>query len=151
MRAAYPGLPGARVAADFGGDYGFWFPSARLADFHSEFAPVHMYRFDLAPRLLRLIGLDATHGIEMFAIFDRAGGLFGRAVGILGGYNAFSRTGERMRANWLRFARYGTVDPAWPLYTGRKRNTLIIDDGDRVEADPRREKRLAWQEFVPHV
>jgi para-nitrobenzyl esterase len=56
-----------------------------------------------------------------------------------------------MRANWLRFARTGTVDPSWPLYTARKRNTLIIDETDRVESDPRREKRLAWQQFVPHV
>jgi para-nitrobenzyl esterase len=84
-------------------------------------------------------------------VFDRASGLLGRGIGVFGGYRAFARTGERMRANWLRFAHNGTVDPAWPLYTARKRNTLIINDTDRVESDPRREKRLAWQEFVPHV
>jgi para-nitrobenzyl esterase len=151
LKVLYPGLPARRPAADFGGDYSFWYPSIRVAERHADFAPVHMYRFDLAPRLVRWIGLDATHGIEMFAVFDRTRGLFGRAAGILGGYRAFARTGQRMRANWIRFARLGTVDPAWPLYTARKRNTLIIDEADRVESDPRREKRLAWQEFVPHV
>ncbi len=151
LKVLYPGLPARRPAADFGGDYSFWYPSVRVAERHADFAPVHMYRFDLAPRLIRWVGLDATHGIEMFAIFDLASGLFGRAIGILGGYQAFAKTGERMRANWLRFARFGTVDPAWPLYTARKRNTLIIDEVDRVESDPRSEKRLAWQEFVPHV
>jgi len=151
LQDLYPGLPARRPAADFGGDYSFWYPSIRVAERHADFAPVHMYRFDLAPRLVRLMGLDATHGIEMFAVFDRAGGLFGRAVGILGGYQAFARTGRRMRANWLRFARYGTVDSGWPLYTTRKRNTLIIDESDRVEMDPRGDKRRAWQAFVPHV
>ena len=151
LKVLYPGLPARRPAADFGGDYSFWYPSVRVAERHADFAPVHMYRFDLAPRLVRWVGLDATHGIEMFAVFDQASGFFGRAIGILGGYRAFAKTGERMRANWLRFARYGTVDPAWPLYTARKRNTLIIDAVDRVESDPRRDKRLAWQEFVPHV
>ncbi len=151
LKLLYPGLPAKRPAADFAGDYSFWYPSIRVAERHADFAPVHMYRFDLAPRLLRWIGLDATHGIELFAVFDRASGLLGRGIGVFGGYRAFAKTGERMRANWLRFARTGTVDPAWPLYTARKRNTLIIDETDRVESDPRREKRLAWQEFVPHV
>lgn len=151
LKVLYPGLPARRPAADFGGDYSFWYPSIRVAERHADLAPVHMYRFDLAPRLVRWVGLDATHGIELFAIFDRSGGLFGRAVGIFGGYSAFEKTGKRMRANWLHFARTGTVDPGWPLYTARKRNTLIIDAVDRVESDPRRDKRLAWQEFVPHV
>jgi len=151
LKALYPGLPAQRPAADFGGDYSFWYPSIRVAERHADFAPVHFYRFDLAPRLIRMLGLDATHGIELFAIFDRSRGLFGRAIGILGGYRAFVRAGERMRAHWLRFARHGTVDPAWPLYTTRKRNTLIFDVVDRVEADPRGDKRTAWQAFVPHV
>ncbi len=151
LKAQYPGLPARRPAADFAGDYSFWYPSIRVGERHADFAPVHFYRFDLAPRLLRLMGLDATHGIELFAVFDRAKGVFGHAVGILGGYRAFSAAGKRMRANWVRFARNGTVDPAWPTYTIRKRNTLIIDEVDRIETDPRREKRLAWQEFVPHV
>jgi para-nitrobenzyl esterase len=151
LKAQYPGLPAKRPAADFAGDYSFWYPSIRVAERHADFAPVHFYRFDLAPRLLRVMGLDATHGIELFAVFDRAKGLFGRAVGILGGYRAFTATARRMRTNWIRFAHNGTVDPTWPTYTIRKRNTLIIDEVDRVETDPRREKRLAWQEFVPHV
>ncbi|MBK4346722.1 carboxylesterase/lipase family protein [Lacisediminihabitans changchengi] len=151
LKALYPGLPDKRAAADFGGDYSFWYPSIRVAERHADVAPVHFYRFDLAPRLIRLMGLDATHGIEMFAVFDKGSGLRGRAIGVLGGYNAFQATGRRMRANWLRFAHTGRVDPSWPTYTSRKRNTLIIDETDRVEQDPRGDKRRAWQEFVPHV
>jgi para-nitrobenzyl esterase len=151
LAAQYPHLPSRRGRADFAGDYAFWYPSVVVADGHSRFAPVHAYRFDIAPRALQLLGLDATHGIELFAVFDRARTPFGRLVGALGGHADFERTGRRLRANWLRFAREGTVDSGWPAYTEESRKTLIIDAEDRVEEDPRAERRIAWQEFVPHI
>ncbi len=151
LRAQYPGLPRARAAADFGGDYAFWFPSVKVAERHTRFAPVYFYRFDIAPRLVRWAGLDATHGLELFALFDRMDGLFGRGLGALGGRRTFKRAGARMRADWLQFAHTGTVSDRWPRYTVRKRRTLIIDRADRVELDPRGDRRVAWQDFVPHV
>ncbi len=151
LAAQYPHLPTRRGRADFAGDYAFWFPSIEVAEGHSRYASVHFYRFDIAPRLARMLGLDATHGIELFAVFDRARTPFGRVMGSLGGYRDFERTGRRMRANWLRFAREGTVDADWPPYTEEHRSTLIIDAQDRIEEDPRSERRLAWREFVPHI
>ena len=151
LAAQYPHLPSRRGRADFAGDYAFWYPSIEVAEGHSRHAPVYFYRFDIAPRLAKILGLDATHGIELFAVFDRTRTPFGRVMGSLGGYRDFERTGRRMRANWLRFAREGTVDSGWPAYTEERRNTLIIDAEDRVEEDPRAERRLAWREFVPHI
>ena len=151
VKAQYPGLPARRPAADFGGDLAFWYPSIKVAERHAQFAPVHFYRFDIAPRLLRLTGHDATHGLELFALFDRMDGMFGRMLGMLGGRAAFKRAGARMQAEWLSFARDGSVSDRWPKYTRRRRRTLIIDRVDRVEEDPRSARRLAWQEFVPHV
>lgn len=150
LKAQYPGLPARRPAADFGGDYAFWYPTIKVAERHSRFAPVYFYRFDVAPRLVRWAGYDATHGLELFALFDRMHGRFGRLMGALGGRRAFMRAGERMQRRWLAFARDGSpLD--WPRYTRRHRSTLIIDAVDRVEDDPRSERRLAWQQFVPHV
>lgn len=151
LKAQYPGLPSPRPAADFGGDFAFWYPSVKVAERHSAFAPVYFYRFDATTRLLRLTGHDATHGLELFALFDRMDGMFGRLLGALGGRKTFKRAGRRMQAEWVRFARTSTVSDAWPAYTARKRRTLIIDRVDRVEEDPRSERRKAWQEFVPHV
>ncbi|MEP6478301.1 MAG: carboxylesterase/lipase family protein [Rhodoglobus sp.] len=151
VKAQYPGLPARRPAADFGGDYAFWYPTIKVAERHAKFAPVYFYRFDIAPRLVRLAGFDATHGLELFALFDRMNGPFGRAMGALGGRRAFKRAGQRMQRAWLQFAASGDPGPQWPRYTPRKRRTLIIDTADRVEADPRAERRIAWQEFVPHV
>ncbi|GAA1441392.1 carboxylesterase/lipase family protein [Leifsonia poae] len=152
MRSAYPGLPDARgAAADFSGDYGFWYPSVLTADFHSAYAPVHSYRFDLAPRLLKVLGLDATHGVEMFALFDSLDLPLARAMTSLGGREPYAAAGERMRAYWLDFAEEGRVADTWPPYDVERRATLIIDQNDRIENDPHRARRRAWGLFLPEL
>jgi para-nitrobenzyl esterase len=151
MRSTYPGLPISRAAADFGGDYAFWYPSIVVAELHSRFAPVHFYRFDIAPRIMHLLGLDATHGIEMYALFDQVDTPFARTMTALGGREPFSRAGQRMRRHWLHFACTGIVEGNWPRYTESDRLTLIIDVVDRVEADPRGERRRVWQQFLPDL
>ncbi|WP_227497264.1 carboxylesterase/lipase family protein [Planctomonas psychrotolerans] len=149
--AQYPKLPAKRAALDFGGDYSFWYPTVKVAERHSRFAPVHFYRFDVAPRLLKILGLDATHGLELYALFDRMDNWLGRGMTVLGGRRAFLAAGARMRRVWLSFARDGSVDESWPEYEEDTRSTLIFDSVDRVESDPRGDRRLAWQHFVPHV
>lgn len=149
MREAYPGLPVRHQAADFGGDYAFWYPSVVVGDLHSRSAPVHVYRFDIAPRLMHLLGLDATHGIELFALFDRVDTPFAHTMTALGGREQFARAGRRMRRYWMEFARDGTVAETWPCYTEQYRLTLIIDEVDRVESDPRGGRRRAWEKFLP--
>jgi para-nitrobenzyl esterase len=152
IKAEYPGLPAKRPAADFGGDYAFWYPTVKVAERHSRFAPVYFYRFDIAPRLVRWAGFDATHGLDLYAVFDRMDGRFGRTMTALGGRRAFKAASRRMRAHWLAFARTGRLDEAlWPRYDEAHRATLIIDATDRVEADPRGSRRRAWQAFRPHV
>ncbi|RFA07769.1 carboxylesterase [Subtercola boreus] len=161
IKAEYPGLPVRRAAADFGGDFAFWYPTVKVAERHARYAPVYFYRFDVAPRLVRLAGFDATHGLELFALFDRMGGVFGRTMTLLGGRRSFLAAGARMRAYWVRFAYTGSVSGSgfgamtnvveWPRYDEESRRTLVIDAVDRVELDPRASRRVAWQAFVPHV
>jgi para-nitrobenzyl esterase len=151
IHAVYPGLPAPHDAADFAGDYGFWYPSTRAADFHSRFAPVWVYRFDFAPTVLRLVGLDATHGLEMFALFDELDVPIARIITSLGGRRAYAAAGGRMRANWVRFAIDGAPADSWSPYTASRRSTLIIDETDRIEDDPRSLRRLAWSEFLPRL
>jgi para-nitrobenzyl esterase len=56
-----------------------------------------------------------------------------------------------MRANWVRFAVSDAPATSWPRYTSEERSTLIIDEVDRVEDDPRSFRRLAWNGFLPHL
>ncbi|WEO77670.1 carboxylesterase/lipase family protein [Cryobacterium sp. SO2] len=151
MRSVYSALPAAHAEADFSGDYAFWFPSVQVAELHSRVAPVFLYRFDLAPRLMRLLGLDATHGLELLALFGRGTEPRMRTLTALGGRESFLGTGERMRAHWLRFASTGLTGVGWPAYTEGDRLTLIFDEADRVESDPRGERRVAWLQFLPDL
>ncbi len=146
---AYPGLPRGPVAADFGGDYAFWYPSIALAERHARFAPVYFYRFDVAPRLLRWAGLDATHGVEMFALFEQGDAPLARTMTSLGGRRTFTQAGERMRDAWIHFAAVGAPPLGWPRYAEPDRLTLIIADRDRVESDPRADRRRAWSALLP--
>lgn len=149
MRAVYSRLPANRSAVDFGGDFVFWYPSVQIGELHSRVAPVYVYRFDLAPRLMHLLGIGATHGLELFALFEQVDAPFARAMSLLGGRAAFIGAGERMRRHWLRFAVTGRPDDTWPTYTETERLTLIIDEEDRIESDPRGERRAVWQSFMP--
>jgi para-nitrobenzyl esterase len=151
MRAVYTDLPTRHAAADFGGDYAFWYPSVRLADYHSRVAPVWASRFDLAPRALRVVGLHATHGVELLALFDRMDDPVVRAITAIGGRGEFSRAGARMRHHWLKFAAAAAPGADWPAYDEARRLTLVFNQPDHVESDPRRERRLAWQAFLPGV
>jgi len=151
LYAEYRALPPRRSAAQFGGDYSFWYPSIRFAEGHSQHAPVRFYRFDVSTRALKYAGLEATHGIELFAVFDLVDTPVGRAAGILGGRTVFKRAAERMRARWLGFARDGSAGDDWVPYSADSRATLIIAEHDRVELDPHRTRRIAWQAFVPHL
>ncbi|GAA2072041.1 carboxylesterase/lipase family protein [Microbacterium hatanonis] len=151
MGDAYPGLRSGRSTADFAGDYAFWYPSVKVADYHSRFARVHSYRFDVAPRLLRWAGLDATHGLEMYALFDQADAPFARMITAFGGRKPFTDAGDRMRDAWLHFATRGTAPDVWPPYDEVTRFTRIFAESDRVEGDPRSNRRAAWEAFLPLI
>jgi para-nitrobenzyl esterase len=87
----------------------------------------------------------------LFALFEKFDTPTGAGLTLLGGRRLYRDVGRRMQAHWASFAASGAPLPSWPRYDEEERRTLIFDRVDRVELDPRREKRLAWQEFVPHV
>jgi para-nitrobenzyl esterase len=148
--AAYPGHPGKRAVADVAGDHAFWYSSVQVAGDHARVAPTFMYRFDLAPRLLRLAGFDATHAAEIVPVFGDLDAAFARVQTALGGRAALQAVSARMQAHWVHFARHGTPGPDWPAYDAQQRRTLVFDETDRVEDDPRAERRRAWAGFTDY-
>nr|WP_070377516.1 carboxylesterase/lipase family protein [Rhodococcus sp. WMMA185] len=141
--AAYSGYPGRQAATALGGDVSFWEPSILCAQGHAAVAPTYSYRYDFAPRLLRVLGLGATHATELVAVFGPAG-LSARALTLLGGRGGLASVTDTVQSHWLHFARYGTPAPGWPRYSPERRETLIIDEVCRIESDPRGEVRRAW-------
>ena len=148
--AAYPGYPGKAAVADVAGDHAFWWPSVRVADGHAGTAPTFVYRYDLAPRLVRLAGLDATHAAEMVPVFGEVDSPVARLQTVAGGRTALRAVSARMQAHWVHFARHGVPGPDWPAYDPERRPTLIFDETDRVEHDPRAARRAAWTGFTDY-
>ena len=143
--AAYTGRGGL---VDLGGDLTFFWPAVGIAQGHAAVAPTWMYRYDFAPRLLRLAGHGATHATELLPMFGEVDSPAARVLTALGGRAALGAVSERMRGHWVHFARHGTPAPGWPCYDAQRRRTLIIDEADRVGDDPRAERRRAWTGFT---
>jgi para-nitrobenzyl esterase len=141
VTAAYPDYPARHAAIRMGGDYIFWRPTVLAAQHHSRYAPTYTYRYDFAPRLMRMSGHGATHGSELMAVFGFGRGRTGRALTTLSGLRAAT---DLTQGHWLHFARHGTPRPGWPAYSPQQRATLILDARPRVEHDPDRPRRLAW-------
>lgn len=147
--AGYPDYPRGRSMAEMITDLIFWHPSVNAAAGHAQVAPTWMYRFDFAPLLARLVGLGATHAAELDFVFGRPDSPLQRIGGLLGGRRAARAVTARMHGRWLDFAR-DTVGADWPRYDAERRLTLIVDERDRVESDPRGAIRPAWDSWTPY-
>ncbi|GAA5090034.1 carboxylesterase/lipase family protein [Nocardia iowensis] len=145
IAAVYPGYPASRAAVRAGGDFVFWRPSVTAMAGHSRYAPTYAYRYDFAPRSLHLAGLGATHASDLIPVFGVGETPFGRAITAAGGRRGLQAVTHQFQDNWLAFARTGAPLPSWPAYTESRRTTLIIDAPTRLEHDPDKAKRLAWQ------
>jgi para-nitrobenzyl esterase len=138
--AAYEGTPHRR---DLGGDYMFWYPSVRVMQAHR--GPVWAYRYDLTTPVLNLMGVRATHGMELFPVFGVSDSAWWLTA--FGGRRDLRAMQDRVQTDWVHFARHGTPASHWPAYEPGTRLTKILDTPDRIESDPRRERRLAWHGF----
>ncbi|QBS41497.1 carboxylesterase/lipase family protein [Nocardia sp. CS682] len=145
IAAVYPGYPNAKAAVRAGGDFVFWRPSVTVMAGHSRHTPTYAYRYDFAPRSLQLAGLGATHAADLIPVFGGGDTPFGRAITAAGGRRGLQSVTDQFQDNWLAFARTGAPLPSWPPYTEARRTTLIIDSPTRLEHDPDKAKRLAWE------
>jgi para-nitrobenzyl esterase len=107
-------------------------------------APVYMYLFGWeTPALDHRLG--ATHALDLPFVFDNV-----EAVpGMTGNLPEAFVLAEKTSAAWVAFARTGNPNhgdlPHWPTYDLDRRATLVLDNTCRVEQDPAREERLAWE------
>jgi len=93
------------------------------------------------------MGFDANHAVELLAVFDQSGEPLGRALTALGGRRGLRTVSAAMQRQWLNVVRHGEPLPSWPRYDENDRATVIFDEVTRVERDPRRDRRLAWEGY----
>jgi para-nitrobenzyl esterase len=133
-------------------DMVFLHPSVQLAEAHLTHTPdVHAYRFDLPSAAMDGV-LGACHALEVPFVFDTLDR--GGVDMFLGGVDDGARgLAARTTRAWTTVAHEGAPahdDLTWPAYDVGDRRTCILDRTPRTEGDPRRERRLLWQELRPY-
>ncbi|ORA10601.1 carboxylesterase/lipase family protein [Mycobacterium asiaticum] len=144
--SAYSGRRKARTVR-MATDIGFRMPTVWLADGHSRVAPVHMYRFDYATPLYKVLLVGAAHATELPYVWGNLGGPQDLTLK-LGGAKTATAVSTRMQARWISFATHGSPDslpgePKWPCYRATDRACLVIDKHDAVQ-DVDARIRGAW-------
>lgn len=134
-------------------DIGFRMPSVWLAEGHSAVAPAYLYRFDFATPMLKMMGIGATHAMELPYVWGNLRMGPKDPTFKLGGYKAGKAVSARMRTRWLNFAGQGKPiglpdEPAWTPYQDADRSCLVIDRVDSVADDLDRSIRAMWGDRV---
>lgn len=145
---AYPGYPERSACVRFGGDFAFGAAAWAIADAHSTVAPTYLYRYDYAPRVLRWTGLGATDGTELLAVFDLYRTKSGALVRAAGDQRSALRVSDDIQSRWRSFSRTAVPGPDWPAHTRADRAVMVFDRRPRIEFDPHREQRMAWNGFA---
>lgn len=106
-------------------------------------ASVHMYLFTWESD--QFDGLfKSAHGMEIPFVFDHPD-----VAPMTGTRPERYELAETMSRAWGAFARTGDPNhdalPAWPTYDAGRRATMLFDVPSRVDDDPRRDERLAWE------
>ncbi|OBK20314.1 carboxylesterase [Mycobacterium asiaticum] len=139
---------GRRKTISMATDIGFRMPSVWLADGHSRVAPVHVYRFDYATPLFKLLLVGAAHATELPYVWGNLGGPQDVTLK-LGGAKTATAVSARMQSRWTNFATHGSPEgpagePHWRPYTETDRACLVIDKHDTVVDDVDARIRDAW-------
>jgi para-nitrobenzyl esterase len=105
-------------------------------------APVFVYMFTWETPVLDG-KLKSPHALEIPFVFDTV-----QTSGLTGDSPTRFALADKMSRCWLAFARSGTPNhpdvPNWPPYSTEQRPTMMFDNQCRVENDPYRGERLAW-------
>jgi para-nitrobenzyl esterase len=147
ITAAYPGYPDRSACIRLGGDFAFGSAAWQIAEAHGSHAPVYLYRYDFAPRMLRWSGLGATHATELLAVFDVYRTKFGVLLTGAADRRAALRVSNDVQRRWRSFSRTGVPGEDWPAYTVADRAVMVFDRRPHVEYDPHAERRIAWEGF----
>jgi para-nitrobenzyl esterase len=147
ITGAYPGYPERAACIRLGGDFAFSSAAWEIAEAHGRHAPVYLYRYDYAPRVLRWSGLGATHATELLAVFGVYRTKLGAVLTAPVDRRSALRVTNEVQRRWGAFSRTGNPGDDWPVYTGADRAVMVFDRKSHLEFDPDPERRMAWEGF----
>ncbi len=119
-------------------DLYFAMSTRHFAERQATRAPTWFYRFDY-----RQPWLGAAHALELLFIWNWTGLLPALLRGgpLLG---ARATLAAKMRTHWINFIRNGDPGDGWQGFDKAGQHTMIFDITSRMETDPDRTNRLAW-------
>jgi para-nitrobenzyl esterase len=147
ITGAYPDYPERSACLRLGGDFAFSSAAWEIAEAHGRHAPVYLYRYDYAPRMLRWSGLGATHGTELLAVFGTYRTTFGALLSAVVDRRSALRVTNEVQRRWRSFTRTGVPGDGWPAYIDPDRVVMVFDRKSHLEFDPHPEQRKAWEGF----
>ena len=96
---------------------------------------------------MQLVGLGATHGTELLAVFDVYRTRFGSLLTAAADRRSALRVSDDVQTRWR-----SSAAPVCPATTGRRtrrrRAVMVFDRRSHVEYDPHAERRQAWEGFT---
>ncbi|WP_026919062.1 carboxylesterase/lipase family protein [Gordonia shandongensis] len=133
LGASYGHVPSGARSMAISRDIGFRMPALWITESHAQVAPVHLYRFDWATPLLRLLGYGAAHATEVPYVWGNPASSRRDPMYALGGRAIGERVRRRMQYRWLGFAADGVPDTGdpddvrWDPYVPERHSSLLID------------------------
>lgn len=91
------------------------------------------------------MGLGATHGMDLMAIFGPENSVLGRKAHVLGGGRSLRAVAATTQRTWMdQVTRH---EQSWERYAVPSRATRIIASAPTTVRDPRTQRRQAWEQF----
>jgi len=135
-------------------DYVFFLGSLEVADILSERnQDVWMYRFDFMPPLLRLLGMKATHSIDIQMTFDSDDDVVGKLLWLFTRPSSKKILYNMVHNSWVNFCKTGNPNGdhlplTWEKFDVKKRKTLLMDRNPSIVEDPEKEKIDLWYNTI---
>jgi para-nitrobenzyl esterase len=138
---------------NFGKDYMFLLGSLEVADILSQNnQDVWMYRFDFMPPLPKLIGMKATHVIDVHTVFSKSDFLT-HFLWLFTKPSCEKMLYNYVHNSWVNFAKTGNPNGdhltiEWKKYDDVKRNTIIFDRELSLRENPEKETIDLWKNVI---
>jgi len=139
---------------NFHRDYVFFLGSLEVADILSErHQEVYMYRFDFMPPLLRLLGLKATHSIDIQMTFEKEDDTVGKLLWLFTRPSSKKIMYDMVHYSWVSFCKTGNPNGShlpitWERFDSKTRKTLLMDRKPSLVEDPEKEKIELWYNTI---
>ncbi len=154
LTSLYPKYPSPASILSMITDVIFELPANEIAATQSVFASTYCYRFDWTSFLIRLINLDACHGMELPFVFNSFHSPQGKLVLKASSNRKVRHLSEKIQSAWLSFARTGKPDGddnSWPQYNQQTRNTMLLNNTFNLTSDPAGKLRQGWESALTRL